>query len=662
MACHKCGGKGHFERDCPKCKVMIIDEDNEYETGDDADLEAPEDDHYDNDGVDSYPSEAQAIVVSQRALNVQPSASTQCCNLFQTKPLVGPGKVCKVIIDGASCRNLATKGLCAKMNFKYLPHPHPYYIQWLSNNSEMKVYHMVRVDFEIGPYKDSIEFDVVPMTVCHLLLVRPWLYDRSVQHNSRTNTYHLEFKGKKVNLQPMSPQQIVNESRQKTEVNLEDAPIDRRENCNAVSDITKSERVNSLVILATKEDMREFSEDPAAMPLVLMYKGKILVSNDMTPVSLDVSHVLQEFSNVFPEEVPPGFPPLHGIEHQIDLIGASLPNRAPYRMSPEETKEIQKQVQALLDKAAGGTFMSITLGAATKLLDDMMINYSEWHTERTPQGKKVNSVEETSSLGDKIDAIMSMLANGRSHIDPNNVPLASLVAQEEHVDVNFIKNNNFNNNAYRNNYGNNNYRPYPSNNGSGYGNSYGNSYNNNKSVPSGLEVMLKEFISTQTAFNKIVEEKLGKIDVLASKVDSLALDVDLLKLKVMPDEVKDARFAKTNAIQVRINDNIRMLAELHARWDREGKEKLAKENNITKVWTITTTSSVDSSHVAKPPTINGKIIGVVNVSTPSAKRVKLPETAETVCDKTAEIFQNIGDNDPIAVDHNGLDFDDFHIT
>ncbi|KAK1696014.1 hypothetical protein QYE76_012711 [Lolium multiflorum] len=124
-----------------------------------------------------------------------------------------------------------------------------------------------------------------------------------------------------------------------------------------------------------------------------------------------------------------------------------------------------------------------------------------------------------------------------SHIDPNNVPLASLVAQEENVDVNFIKNNNFNNNAYRNNYGNNNFRPYPSN-----SNGYGNSYNNNKSVPSGLEAMLKEFINTQTAFNKIVEEKLDKIDILASKVDSLALDVDLLKLKVMPEKVEDARF------------------------------------------------------------------------------------------------------------------------
>ena len=44
--------------------------------------------------------------------------------------------------------------------------------------------------------------------------------------------------------------------------------------------------------------------------------------------------------------------------------------------------------------------------AAMKLLDNMMVNYSEWHTERAPQGKKVNSVEETSSLSDKIDAII----------------------------------------------------------------------------------------------------------------------------------------------------------------------------------------------------------------------------------------------------------------
>jgi hypothetical protein len=41
---------------------------------------------------------------------------------------------------------------------------------------------------------------------------------------------------------------------------------------------------------------------------------------------------------------------LRGIEYQIDLIpGATLPNRAAYRTNPEETKEIQRQVQELLD-------------------------------------------------------------------------------------------------------------------------------------------------------------------------------------------------------------------------------------------------------------------------------------------------------------------------
>src|SRR4051812_26110297 len=71
----------------------------------------------------------------------------------------------------------------------------------------------------------------------------------------------------------------------------------------------------------------------------------------------------------------------------------------------------------LLDSAAGGTFMSTTLGAATKLLDDMMLNYSQWHTERAPTGKKVNSVEEISSLNEKVDLIMSLLTKQPS-IDP----------------------------------------------------------------------------------------------------------------------------------------------------------------------------------------------------------------------------------------------------
>ena len=80
-------------------------------------------------------------------------------------------------------------------------------------------------------------------------------------------------------------------------------------------------------MLATKDDLREFSEDPSLVPIVLMHKGETLVSNEMTPLSIGVSNVLQDSGDVFPAEIPSGLPPLRGIEHQIDLIpGASLPN------------------------------------------------------------------------------------------------------------------------------------------------------------------------------------------------------------------------------------------------------------------------------------------------------------------------------------------------
>ena len=142
-----------------------------------------------------------------------------------------------------------------------------------------------------------------------------------------------------------------------------------------------------------------------------------------------------------------------------------------------------------------------------KLLDDMMINYSEWHTEKAPQGNKVNSIEETSSLSGKIDVIMSMLSNGKSHVDPNNVPLASLVAQEEHVDVNFIKNNNFNNNAYWNNFGNNNYRSYPAS-GNGYSHNNSGMLSDERMVE--IEKATKNFMQSQYEQNQVFTKTMNE--------------------------------------------------------------------------------------------------------------------------------------------------------
>jgi hypothetical protein len=83
-------------------------------------------------------------------------------------------------------------------------------------------------------------------------------------------------------------------------------------------DATAMTDAGPYILMATKEDLREFGVDPTALPIVLVYKGEILVSNDNTPLYLGVSTVLQEFDDVFLGEVPAGLPPLHGIEHHID--------------------------------------------------------------------------------------------------------------------------------------------------------------------------------------------------------------------------------------------------------------------------------------------------------------------------------------------------------
>ena len=95
------------------------------------------------------------------------------------------------------------------------------------------------------------------------------------------------------------------------------------------------------------------SNDPSVMHFVLVYKDTkvMLTTNDLNTLPSAVQSLLQAYDDVFPEEVPPGLPPLRGIEHQIDFMpGASLPNRPPYRTNPTETKEIQRQVHELLDK------------------------------------------------------------------------------------------------------------------------------------------------------------------------------------------------------------------------------------------------------------------------------------------------------------------------
>lgn len=85
----------------------------------------------------------------------------------------------------------------------------------------------------------------------------------------------------------------------------------------------------------------------------------------------------------------------------------------------------------LLDFGAGVTFVEITLREATKLLDNIMANYSQWHTEISSTSKKVQPIEEINTLSGKMDELMKLIASKGAPIDPNDMILSTLIIRSE---------------------------------------------------------------------------------------------------------------------------------------------------------------------------------------------------------------------------------------
>ena len=108
----------------------------------------------------------------------------------------------------------------------------------------------------------------------------------------------------------------------------------------------------------------------------------------------------------------------------------------------------------------------------------------QWHTKRT-SSKKVHAIEEINVLSEKMDELMKMFATKNTSLDPNDMPMSTLIENNnESIDVNFVGRNSFGNNTYRGNF---NPRPYPSNPSNNDGNSYNNSNGNFTKMPSEFE-------------------------------------------------------------------------------------------------------------------------------------------------------------------------------
>jgi hypothetical protein len=218
--------------------------------------------------------------------------------------------------------------------------------------------------FIFGQKKCSYEVlcDVVPMHAGHILLGRPWQFDRKAIHDGFKNRYSLVKDSRTVTLVPLTPRQVYedqvklkreNELKKNCETESSKKE-DEKESERKKESEKKKERVTNtseqqkkqVSFYAKASDVK--SAFYANQPIfVLLYKEARFNTNELDEsLPSVVVSLLQEYEDVFPNNVPSGLPPIRGIEHQIDFVpGVTIPNRPAYRSNPEETKELQRQVE-----------------------------------------------------------------------------------------------------------------------------------------------------------------------------------------------------------------------------------------------------------------------------------------------------------------------------
>ena len=114
------------------------------------------------------------------------------------------GQAMNVIIDNGSGMNVISEIAIEHLGLKTEKHPSPYKINWVNDANSILVKRRCLITFSLGKtYVDEAWCDVIPMTICHMLLGRPWLYDRRVIYDGYANTYSFNFKGKKFVLDPL---------------------------------------------------------------------------------------------------------------------------------------------------------------------------------------------------------------------------------------------------------------------------------------------------------------------------------------------------------------------------------------------------------------------------------------------------------------------------
>ncbi|KAF7112278.1 hypothetical protein RHSIM_RhsimUnG0245700 [Rhododendron simsii] len=110
------------------------------------------------------------------------SVLKQRTKIFETYGVIR-GTECSFVMDSGSGGSYVSANLVSFFNLSTEDLANPYHVLWVNHEARTLVTNQCLVEFSIGhQYEDKIWCDVMRMDSCHVLLGRPWQWDRNVYY------------------------------------------------------------------------------------------------------------------------------------------------------------------------------------------------------------------------------------------------------------------------------------------------------------------------------------------------------------------------------------------------------------------------------------------------------------------------------------------------
>jgi hypothetical protein len=129
-------------------------------------------------------TEPNSIVSTTKFHPGEPDEPEEGDCLFHSKMWV-KGTPLHFIVDSGIHKNLILEKVIKQLALPTMPHPQPYTIGWLLQESDIRINQQCRLSYGIKPFKDEVLCDLSPLEVCDFLLGQPYLWKCHVVYDSR---------------------------------------------------------------------------------------------------------------------------------------------------------------------------------------------------------------------------------------------------------------------------------------------------------------------------------------------------------------------------------------------------------------------------------------------------------------------------------------------